>query len=302
MRLRNTIFMAALAILMAGCVITPRPAYRDYDQPHDEDYYDYRTTPSYEGYYYVRIIFIGSIPYFVDDDRYIRPIPRRLYGRFRSYPYSSLGRPPVFSRDTEVRDGYPVSRIIYFDGVPYNVGNDRIAQPLPERVQPHFRYTPANQGNANGNRPRPPAQHDNGRSNEPPVTALDQLRKGMQQPPQTTVPGQPEGGRDTTLDSKGRLMLSPESRDLRLRRDRPQTAEGSAGKKAGKKPNKKIEDRKSERQKSERKKKSNSGKKDKQGDDTRSDEDSDQKDNGKHPRNINDDQGGTDRGYGDRRD
>jgi hypothetical protein len=314
------IFMAALAFMMAGCVTSPRAGYV-YDQPYDEGYYDYRGTPSYEGYYYVRIIFIRDVPYYVDDDRYIRPIPPHLYDHFRNYPYSTLGRTPVFSRDREVRDGYPVSRIIYLDGIPYNVGNDRKAQPLPERLQQRFRYAPADQDKANVKPSRSPVQQDNGRNNEPPASALDQLRKGMQQPPQTAVSGQREGGRDTTLDSKGRLMLSPEPRELPLRKDqpnagrphpdtahakahdrngnRPQTVDGAAGKQADKKPNKKLEDQKSESQQ-----KSGNGKKDKQGDDTRTDEGSDNnKDNGKKPRNgREEDQGNNDRGKGDRRD
>jgi hypothetical protein len=316
------IFMAALAFMMTGCVTTPRSSYI-YDQPYDEGYYDYRGTPSYDGYYYVRIIFIGNIPYYVDDDRYIRPIPPRLYDHFRHYPYSTLGRPPVFSRDREVRDGYPVSRIIYLDGVPYNVGNDRKAQPLPERLQQHFRYSPADRDRANDRPVQPPAQsqgrHDNGRNNEPPPTALDQLRKGMQQPPQTDVPGHREGGRDTTLDSKGRLMLSPEARELPLRRDRPNAGQPhadttnakapdrAAGKQTDKKPNKKSPVLKSEDQKSkksESRQKSGSGKQDKQGDDTRTDEGSDNnKDNGKKPRNGREEgQGNNERRNGNWRD
>ncbi|MGA8865057.1 MAG: hypothetical protein WBM09_04300 [Gallionella sp.] len=184
MNLRNILLAAVLAVLMAGCVVSPRPYPPGYpDQPvypgqqYDEGYYDYRNTPSYEGYFYARIIFIGNVPYYVDDDRAIRPIPPRLYDHFRNYQYDRLGRPPVFSNDREVRDGYPVSRIIYLNGVPYHVGNDRKAQPVPERLQPHFRYNPPNQGNAPaGNRPQSPGQNpaqnparqDNGRSNAPP--------------------------------------------------------------------------------------------------------------------------------------
>lgn len=321
MNLRNSLLLAGLAVLMAGCVVTPRPSYRDYEQPYDEGYYDYRNTPSYEGYYYVRIIFIGNVPYYVDDNRYIRPIPPRLYDNFRSYPYNSLGRPPVFSRDTEVRDGYPVSRIIYLDGVPYIVENNRIAQPLPERLQPRFRYTPADQGNApaKDNRYQPPmqnpgqpsAQHDNGRNNEAPANIMDQIRERIQQPP--PVHGQPQGERDTSVDSKGRMILSPEPRILPSRQDkinagshadtandkardrndkRPQAVDDTAKKQADKKADKKAD------QKSKDKKKSGKGNKDQQDDSTQTDDGSDNnKGDGKKPhKRKNDDQGNSTNG------
>ncbi len=174
---RNMLLLAGLAVFVAACAMPPGSSYyRDDDQPYDDGYYDYRGTPSYEGYYYERIIFIGNIPYYVDDYRYIRPIPPRLYDRFRMYPYGTLGRPPVFSRDRQMRDGYPMSSIIYLDGVPYNVGNDRIARPLPERLRPHFGYPSSNHGNAPGygNHTRPYDQHDNGRDNDPAAFGHDQ--------------------------------------------------------------------------------------------------------------------------------
>jgi len=224
MNIRNIILLTGLAVFLAGCVTDPRPP-RDYDQRYDVNYYDYRSTPSYEGYYYARIIFINNDPYYVDDDRYIRPIPPRLHDHFRRYPYDTLGRPPVFSRDTEVRDGYPVSRIIYLNGVPYHVGNDRIAQPLPKQLHQHFRYTPANQGNApaNGNRP----QHENPRNNEPPVHVRDQDREQMKQPPLER--GQREGESKAPADSKGTTTPSPERRISPWLQDQQNTVEPPAG-------------------------------------------------------------------------
>lgn len=242
MNIRNSILLTGLAVFLAGCVTNPRPVPpRDYDQRYDVNYYDYRGTPSYEGYYYARIIFINNVPYYVDDDRYIRPIPPRLHDHFRRYPYDTLGRPPVFSRDAEVRDGYPVSRIIYLDGVPYHVENNRIAQPLPKQLHQHFRYTPANQGNApaNGNRPQPPAQHDNGRNNEPPVHVRDQDlkrnepgpngrdRDRIEQPPFER--GQREGESKASADSKGTTTPSPDRRISPWLQDQQNTGESHAG-------------------------------------------------------------------------
>src|SRR5512143_1942903 len=130
MTLRNIVLILGLATLLGGCVVTPRQFadYPDNNYYYDNDYYDYYDTPSYEGYYYVRIIFIGNAPYYVDDDRHIRPLPPRVYDHFRRSPYrTSGGRLPVFSRDAEVRDGYPMSRIVYLNNIPYYVGNDRTA-------------------------------------------------------------------------------------------------------------------------------------------------------------------------------
>jgi hypothetical protein len=311
MNLRNIILLAGLAVFMSACAFPPgSSSYRDNGQPYDDDYYDYRNTPSYEGYYYVRIIFIRDVPYYVDDDRYIRPIPPRLYDHFRRYPYNTLGRPPVFSRDTEVRDGYPVSHIIYLDGVPYHVGNDRIAQPLPEPLQPRFRYTPPNQGNppAHGNRPQPPAQppaqHDNDRNIEPPVQIRDQDRVRVQPPP--FIRGQPEGGRDSSADTNGRTTPSPEPRSLFLRQAQPNAGGSQADTTNGKdrylngnRPQATDDSAKKKTDKKEAdKKKSRTGKKDKKGDSTKSDDGS-----GKKPRSgKDDDQGGNDRGNGNRRD
>lgn len=194
MSIRNILFLAGLAILLAGCVIHSRPyPPRDYDDRYYDDYYDYRSTPSYEGYYYVRIIFISDVPYYVDDDRYVRPIPPRLREHFRRYRYDALGRPPIFSRDREVRDGYPVSRIIYLDGVPYHVGDDRRAQPLPERLRPHFRYAPEHPGNApaNSDRPQPPVQRDNDRGRD-------------QREPPPYEHGQRDGGNIPPADNQDR--------------------------------------------------------------------------------------------------
>ena len=292
MNLRNMLLLTGLAVFLAACTNTSHSNYRYYDQRYDDSYYDYRSTPSYQGYYYERIIFIRNVPYYVDDDRYIRQIPPRMYDHFRRYPYDTLGRPPMFSPDTEVRDGYPVSRIIYLDGVPYHVGNDRIAQPLPERLRQHFRYTPGDQGNApaNGNRPQPPAQqpaqHDNGWNNEPPVLIRDQDREHLEQSPFER--GQHEGaGGSNAADPKGRTTPFPDQSKLP-----PNAGEWHAGTPNGKEldltgnPSQATDDtgKKKTGKKKTDKKKSRHGKKDKQSDSTKADHDSGNK---KEPRNDN---------------
>lgn len=244
MNIRTTLLLAGLAASLAGCVVTQRTApprdhdYR-YDHDYDDDYYDYHSTPSYEGYFYVRIIFIRNIPYYVDDNRYIRPIPPHLHDHFRRYPYSKLGRSPVFSRDSAVRDGYPMSRIIYLDGVPYHVEDNRIAQPLPERLHQRFRYTPANQVIApvNGNRPQDSGQHDNGRNNEAPAYGQERARNRDRDEPSPTIQnhkrieqppierGQREGGNNASTNNTKDNERSSNS-------NRPQAIESTSQEKA----------------------------------------------------------------------
>ncbi len=181
MNIRNFILLAWLSAFLLGCVVQSRPYYSD--GYNNNDYYDYRDTPSHEGYYYARIIFIGGMPYYVYDDRQVRPIPPQYRDHFSRYPYQSLNRPPVFSPDREVRDGYPMSRIIYFNGVPYNVRDNRSAEPLPNNLHQRFRYTtPSSQDNFSGNdnRPHPANQDRDNRHNEPPALAP---ARGNNEPP-----------------------------------------------------------------------------------------------------------------------
>lgn len=300
MNIRNILLLTGLAAFLAGCVVNPRPyPPGGYEQGYDDGYYDYRGTPSYEGYYYARIIFISNVPYYVDDDRRIRPIPPRLQDHFRRYPYNTLGRPPVFSPDREVRDGYPVSRIIYLDGVPYNVGNDRNAKPLPERLQPRFRYTPSSQGNApaNINRPQPSGQHDNDRNRDE-RGQNDRDRERTAQPPFER--GQRESGGEAPADSKNVTTPSPDDRRNLLNRQmlpnagdsHADTASGKERDRNGNRPQavddsaKKKTDKKAADKKNADKKKSRDNKKDK----------------GKKPRDgKNDDQQGNDSGNSNRR-
>ena len=294
MNIRNILFLAGLSAILAGCVIHTRPyPPREYAYPYDVEYYDYRDSPSYEGYYYVRIVFISGIPDYVDDDRYVRPIPPHLREHFRRYRYDRLGRPPIFSRDREVRDGYPLSRIIYLDGVPYVVGDDRLAQPLPERLRSHFRYTPDHRGDApaGNNGQQPSGQHDNGRNNEPFDHDRRNNRNRDRKEPQQFDHGQRDGGnspdiQDRTPRNQPSMLLrqlqrnpgnsSPDTQDSGGRdHDRAQTGGDTGQNKADKQGNHNGQ--------------KDNGKNGKQGDNARKG-DHDQKDNGA------DDNSGNDRG------
>lgn len=178
MSLRHTLLIGSLTMVLGGCVVAPHPhAHQDpyYDRDYyysDDDYYDYQSTPSYQGYFYVRVIFIDDTPYYVEDDRHVRPIPRHLHDHFRKSPFRNKDRrAPVFNRDSEVRDGYQMSRVIYFNNAPYYVEDGRAARPLPNHMHDRFRYSPFNQssGRTNGDRSPPPMQRDDGRRNEPPA-------------------------------------------------------------------------------------------------------------------------------------
>ena len=145
MNMRNFILLAVLSVTMLGCVVVPAPFPDEVVRSDDYYYYDYRDTPSYEGYFYVRIIFIGGIPYYVDDELQAQPIPRHLRKHFIDYPYQDLRRSPGFGRNRGEREGYSMSRIVYFNGIPYYVEENRKAQALPNNVRNRFPYTPANQ-------------------------------------------------------------------------------------------------------------------------------------------------------------
>ena len=231
MTVRNLILLAGLSVILLGCVIHSRPYYTD-----GYDYYDYRDTPSYDGYYYARIIFIGNIPYYVYDDRQVRPIPPHLREHFIRYPYQTLHRPPVFSRDNEVRDGYPMSRIIYLNGVPYNVRDNRTAEPLPDKLHQRFRYTPSIQDNFRGNdyRPQQPNQGRDDRHDEPP--AFGPVRSNNQPPDNvrdrdhTDLPlfeGGRHGGAIQNVPARSNDRMTPPPGNVDSRRI-PQTREEHA--------------------------------------------------------------------------
>lgn len=134
---RTSALILGLAALAGGCTVTThhepvRVAYPDDRRVIHED-------DAYEGYYYVRIVYLGGVPWYVDDDLRARPIPPHLRGHFR-YAAWSRSMPPRFGHDQGMRDGYRLSRIVYIDGVPHHVDEHRHARPLPTRVRSRFAY------------------------------------------------------------------------------------------------------------------------------------------------------------------
>jgi hypothetical protein len=149
MTIRTTVIIFGLATLAGGCTITTR----------HEDARVYQYEPrvvheddAYEGYYYVRIIYLNGIPWYVDEDLRARPVPPHLRSQFR---YSSWVRsaPPRFSRETGMRDGYNLSRIVYINDVPYHVDENRSARPIPQKLRSRFSYRPVAIRNDNERRP-----------------------------------------------------------------------------------------------------------------------------------------------------
>lgn len=166
MYMRKILLLAMLVPFLAGCVVQVRPAVRHAPQ-YEEEQHDYRSNPSYMGYYYARIIFIQGLPYYVDDERHVRQIPSKLHSHFVSYPYDRINSPLAFSQDKEVRDGYRMSRIIYSGGTPFQVNDDRNAYPLPKRLHPRFAYKHSDQGKqpANDNRMHLQNRQENAQKN-----------------------------------------------------------------------------------------------------------------------------------------
>lgn len=128
----------AVAVTLGGCVVGPRH-YSERRVHHYDS--DYRTTESYQGYYYVRVIYVEGAPWYVDDDGRARPVPPHLRERFLAAP-QVRSAPPGFSRDTTVRYGYPVSRIVYINNEPYHVDDERRVHPLPSHLRSRFPYVP----------------------------------------------------------------------------------------------------------------------------------------------------------------
>jgi hypothetical protein len=146
MTIRTMVIVAGLAALAGGCTVTPR---HYEDRGYQQDHHVYRENDSYEGYYYVRVVYINGDPWYVDDYRRARPIPRHLHAHFRNSSWTR-SLPPRFSQDTVVRDGYPLSRIVYINDVPHHVDNDRRARPVSSKLRSRFTYGAVVPGNDRG--------------------------------------------------------------------------------------------------------------------------------------------------------
>lgn len=137
MSIRTAVIVAGLATLAGGCTVA-------HVTPHHERGYSstrvvYHENDSYEGYYYVRIVYINGAPWYIDEYRRARPVPRHLHAHFRHSAWTR-SLPPRFGHDDEVRDGYHVSRIVYINDVPHYVDDDRRARPVPSRLRNRFTY------------------------------------------------------------------------------------------------------------------------------------------------------------------
>lgn len=138
----RTAIILGLAALAGGCTVAPRHeevrvyqhdryVVRDRHVVHEHD--------AYEGYYYVRIVYFDGVPWYVDEDLHARPVPPHLRHHFRDASWVRSA-PPRFSRDPRVWDGYALSRIVYIDGRPYHVDEDRHARPIPSKLRSRFAY------------------------------------------------------------------------------------------------------------------------------------------------------------------
>jgi hypothetical protein len=146
MNIRAMVIVAGLAALAGGCAVTPR---QYEDRGYQQDHPVYRENDSYEGYYYARVVYIDGDPWYVDDYRRARPIPRHLHSHFRNSSWTR-SLPPRFSQGTVVRDGYPLSRIVYINDVPHHVDNDRRARPVSAKLRSRFSYGTVVPGNDRG--------------------------------------------------------------------------------------------------------------------------------------------------------
>lgn len=142
MSIRTTAIVLGLAALAGGCTVTPRHQevrVYQHDGPVIQERYVIRETDAYEGYYYVRIVYLNGIPWYVDEDLRARPVPRHLHSHFQDASWAR-SMPPSFSRDSRMRDGYDLSRIVYINGVPHHVDGDRRARPIPSKLRKRFPY------------------------------------------------------------------------------------------------------------------------------------------------------------------
>ncbi len=225
MTFRTLVVVAGLATL-AGCSTPSEPRQHD-NRGYPYDQRVYRDTDSYQGYYYVRIIYIGGDPWYVDEYRRVRPIPRHLHSHFQHSAWvRSL--PPRFDREREMRDGYDISRIVYINDVPHYVDDDRRTRAVPDRLRSRFDYrvvVPQQGGDRRGDerrgderhgddRPQPSQRYDDRDARPvPPVHAREQER---QEPPSNGR----ERERVTSPQSGADTMLRRTEEQERLRKER----------------------------------------------------------------------------------
>ncbi len=228
MTLRAMVLVAGLATLAGGCASFYEPRQQD-GRGYPHDHRVYRDTDSYQGYYYVRIIYINGDPWYVDDYRRVRPIPRHLHSHFQ---YSTWVRslPPRFGSEREMRDGYDISRIVYINNVPHYVDDDRRTRAVPDRLHNRFEYRVVvpQQGDGRRGNERRSDDHrgDEGRGDErsqsqqrydgrearpvPPASGREQERQdpsahGREREREIAPSNERERERETSQQDKGRI-------------------------------------------------------------------------------------------------
>lgn len=184
MNFRSMVILAGLATLAGGCTGIPVEPRQHDDRMYRDDPRIYRETDAYEGYFYVRVIYIDGVPWYVDEYRRVRPIPWHLHGHFQD---SSWARslPPRFGRDRAVRDGYDLSRIVYINDVPHYVDDDRRARPVPDRVRSEFEYrvvVPQQDADRRGDERSQPPQPPDEREARPMPPTFAREREGQEPP------------------------------------------------------------------------------------------------------------------------
>lgn len=111
----------------------PRHLHRHFKHGRHHRVFGWRHVPGVrDGYHLSRIVYLKGVPYYVEDDRTARPLPRRLHNRFAYADYEQRA-------DDDMYEGYFYIRIVFINNVPYHVQDDRRAYPIPHHLHEHFR-------------------------------------------------------------------------------------------------------------------------------------------------------------------
>lgn len=138
MKIRAIISLTLIALGLGGCH-SHAPVRHSHTEP--PPHAPRAGEEMYEGYFYARIIYINNMPYHVDDDRRAHPIPRHLHPHFRER--ARHHRVFGWRQVAGSREGYHLARIVYLNGIPHYVEDDRRAHPLPPHLRQRFDHAAA---------------------------------------------------------------------------------------------------------------------------------------------------------------
>jgi hypothetical protein len=219
MTIRTKAIIVGLATLAGGCTITPR---HDEVRVYQTERRVVHETDAYEGYYYVGIVYLNGIPWYVDEDLRARPVPPHLHSYFRDSSWAR-SMPPRFSRDTGMRDGYPLARVVYINEVPHYVDEDRRVRPIPSKLRSRFSYESVayrDNGRRPAERPEPPYYRNEtrpappayGRERQEPATygGGSALRRAAERAREEARPAPPAYRRDRQEPSAYEADNSPD--------------------------------------------------------------------------------------------